>query len=239
MKTQLGARALVILSGGIDSTTALALMLKREDTSWPAENVLAISFSYGQRHKKELECAAAIARHYGVEHHVIDLTDAFEFIGGSVLTSSEGTIPTDGYKGGIPATFVPGRNIVFLSVAGGIARARGINYIVGGWTTVDYSGYPDCREDFLKNMQKALRHGLAMPDLYVVAPLLHRTKSAIVKIGLSLGVPYEKTWSCYQGGDLACGVCDSCRFRLAAFMQAGVQDPIGYVKRRGTKEDGS
>lgn len=187
-----------------------------------------MTIAYGQRHARELTAARAVAARLEVaEHVVVDVP--LDRWGGSALTDPAIAVPTDGVEAGaIPATYVPGRNTVFIAIALSLAEARGAPAVYLGINAVDYSGYPDCRPDYLEAFQrlaalssKAGREGRA-PALR--APLVHDTKADIVRRALRLGVPIALTWSCYQGGDAPCGVCDSCRIRDAALVEAGRSD---------------
>ena len=214
--------AIALLSGGLDSATAAALALEA------GHAVIALSLDYGQRHRRELQAAAAVAAALGIaEHHTLSVNLAAW--GGSALTDSAITVPTAGVEPGvIPCTYVPGRNTVFIALGLSLAEARGARRLVLGVNAVDYSGYPDCRPDYLAAFQqlaglssKAGRQGQAT-ELW--APLVHWSKTEIVQQALRLGVPIEATWSCYSGGDSPCGVCDSCRIRDAALIEAGRSD---------------
>jgi 7-cyano-7-deazaguanine synthase len=216
-------KALCLLSGGIDSTTALFWAKKKY------RNLIALSFDYGQKHSIELSCAKKIAKIAGVEHRIIKLD--FSQIT-SALTSSKIKIPVKRTRG-IPPTWVPQRNTIFLAYGFAIAELNGCNAVIAGINVVDYSGYPDCRPEFLNAFEKA--GNLASKQfierrkkIKIVTPFLRCKKSQIIKTGLTLGVPYQFTWSCYKGKIPACGRCDSCRFRLMAFKEAGIPDPIPY-----------
>ena len=214
-------RALVLMSGGLDSTTVLAYAVSQ------GYEVTGLSFDYGQRHRIELESSRRIAEYYGIRRNVfrVDLTQ----IGGSSLT---GDIPVEKGQFGrveVPNTYVPGRNIIFTSIAGGYADIEGIETIMLGVNAVDYSGYPDCRPEFISSMEKTLRLGLARSqNLSIFAPLQKLSKSEIIRMGMKLGAPYELTHSCYEGGEKACGKCDSCLLRLKGFMESGFIDPVEY-----------
>ena len=211
--------AIALLSGGLDSATAAALAVEAGD------RVIGLSFDYGQRHRRELEAAAALASRLGlVEHHVIQVNLASW--GGSSLTDAAQAIPVGGVEEGvIPSTYVPGRNTVFISLGLSLAEARDARRIVLGVNAVDYSGYPDCRPDYLEAFQtladlssKVGREGRG-PQLW--APLVTWSKRRIVEEALRLNVPIAETWSCYSGGERPCGVCDSCRIRDDALRAAG------------------
>lgn len=214
--------AIALLSGGLDSATAAALAIEA------GYQVIGLSLDYGQRHRRELEAAASVARSLGlVEHHTIAVNLAAW--GGSALTDTAIPVPSDGVQEGvIPSTYVPGRNTVFIALGLSLAEARAAERLVLGVNAVDYSGYPDCRPDYLDAFQtladlasKAGRegHGTAL-----WAPLVRWSKTRIVQEALRLGVPIASTWSCYSGGAVPCGRCDSCRIRDAALIQAGRPD---------------
>ena len=221
--------AIALLSGGLDSATAAALAQEA------GGRVIGLSFDYGQRHRRELKAAAAIADDPKLaEHHTISVNLASW--GGSSLTDSAQDLPVDGVQDGvIPSTYVPGRNTVFISVGLSLAEARSADRLVLGVNAVDYSGYPDCRPDYLEAFQtladlssKVGREGRG-PRLW--APLVEWSKQKIVEEALRLGVPIERTWSCYSGGDHPCGVCDSCRIRDAALREAGRPDLCSTASR--------
>ena len=214
--------AIALLSGGLDSATAAALAIE------VGHRVIALSLDYGQRHRRELQAAAAVAAALGIaEHHTLPVNLATW--GGSALTDGSIAVPTGGVEAGvIPSTYVPGRNTVFIALGLSLAEARGARTLVLGVNAVDYSGYPDCRPDYLAAFQtladlatKAGREGHG-PRLW--APLVTWSKTEIVRQALRLGVPIDATWSCYSGGDAPCGVCDSCRIRDAALIEAGRPD---------------
>ena len=214
--------AIALLSGGLDSATAAALAMKA------GFRVIGLSFDYGQRHRRELDAAVDIANALNLaEHHTIKVDLAMW--GGSSLTDHAQTLPTNGVEPGIiPSTYVPGRNTVFIAIGLSLAEARGADRLVLGVNAVDYSGYPDCRPDYLEAFQdladlssRAGREGHG-PKLW--APLVEWSKQKIAEEALHLGVPIESTWSCYSGGDVPCGVCDSCRIRDEALLAAGRPD---------------
>ena len=214
--------AIALLSGGLDSATAAALAQEEGD------RVIGLSFDYGQRHRRELEAAAQIARRLGLaEHHRIAVDLAAW--GGSALTDLSQQVPSDGVEDGIiPSTYVPGRNTVFIAIGLSLAEARGAQRLVLGVNAVDYSGYPDCRLDYLQAFQTladlASKAGREGHGTQLWAPLVTWSKTTIVEEALRLQVPIAETWSCYSGGDQACGVCDSCRIRDAALRDAGRPD---------------
>jgi 7-cyano-7-deazaguanine synthase len=222
-------RAVVLVSGGLDSATVLALA--RAD----GLHCYALTFDYGQRHRIELDAARCVARSLGaVDHRVakLDLT----WVGGSALTDASIPVP-DHPTAGIPVTYVPARNTVFLSMALGWAEVLGARDIFIGANAVDYSGYPDCRPEFIEAFERlanlGTRAGVEGPGFRVHAPLIHLRKSEIIRTGARLGVDYSLTLSCYDPGPAgqACGVCDSCRLRAQGFVDAGVPDPTSYVAR--------
>jgi len=216
------ATAVVLLSGGLDSATAAALAREA------GHSLIGLSFDYGQRHRRELAAAQVLSEHIGLaEHHTIAVNLAAW--GGSALTDPKLAIPSSGVaEGTIPPTYVPGRNTVFIALGLSLAEARGAERLVLGVNAVDYSGYPDCRPDYLEAFQTladlATRVGREGHGPQLWAPLVHASKVQIVQEALRLGVPIAATWSCYSGGDRPCGVCDSCRIRDAALIEAGRPD---------------
>ncbi|BAF69901.1 7-cyano-7-deazaguanine synthase QueC [Nitratiruptor sp. SB155-2] len=216
-------KAVVILSGGMDSSIT-AYMAKKD-----GYEIIAVHFNYGQRtEQKELEAFRAIAGELNAKTYEIDLP-FFEQIGASALIDTNIAIPKQGIEPGIPVTYVPFRNGIFLSVAAAIAEKEGADSIYIGVVEEDSSGYPDCREDFIQKMESAINAGTKPEtDIKIKTPLIHLRKEDIVQLGLSLGVPLEKTWSCYESEDEACGECDSCRLRLKGFEKAGAKDKIPY-----------
>lgn len=220
-------KAVLLLSGGLDSVTAGAIAASE------GYQLYAISFSYGQRHSKELECAKNVAATLKVADHVVVDFDLRKW-GGSALTSDV-DVPMDrdasNMAEDIPVTYVPARNTIFLSFALGYAEVVGADTIVIGANQLDYSGYPDCREEYLQAFEEManLATKAAVSDgrrFRVSAPLLHLSKAEIIRKGLSLGVDYGLTWSCYQGLESPCGRCDSCILRSEGFHEAGAIDPL-------------
>jgi 7-cyano-7-deazaguanine synthase len=227
-------RAVVLLSGGLDSATAAAVAKSK------GYELFAISFDYGQRHRRELVCARKVGKALGVTEHRMIFVGLSE-LGGSALTDKKIKVPggIGDWKGTtkIPVTYVPARNLIFLALAAAYAETVGAEALYIGANAVDFSGYPDCRPEFLRAFERALRSGTKRcaegGKLVVKAPLLHMTKSAIVRLGCRLGVPHGKTWSCYCGGDEPCGECDSCRIRAKGFREAGMDDPLVMNAARG------
>ena len=223
-------RALVLSSGGVDSTTCLGLAVSQ----YGAENVTALAITYGQKHDKEVQAARAVAAHYGVELIELDLSLIFQYdTTCSLLTGSDTEIPRESYAdqlkktdGKPVSTYVPFRNGLFLSSAASIALSKGCEVIYYGAHSDDAAGNasPDCSEAFNKAMNDAIFLGSGN-QLHIEAPFVRLTKADVVKIGLELGVPYELTWSCYEGGETPCGVCGTCRDRAAAFAANGIADP--------------
>jgi 7-cyano-7-deazaguanine synthase len=211
--------AIALLSGGLDSATAAALALEA------GYRVIGLSFDYGQRHRRELEAAAAVAAALGLaEQHTISVNLAAW--GGSALTDAALAVPTGGLQAGvIPSTYVPGRNTVFIALGLSLSEARGAERLVLGVNAVDYSGYPDCRPDYLAAFQQlaalSSKAGREGRPTQLWAPLVRWSKTEIVHQALRLGVPIASTWSCYSGGERPCGVCDSCRIRDGALIAAG------------------
>lgn len=223
-------RAVVLYSGGLDSTTCLAIA--RQEGYEP----YAMSFAYGQRHTVELEVAKANARHLGAVDHLVVEFD-LRRVGGSALTADI-PVPKEGVGSDIPATYVPARNTIFLSFALGWAEVLGAFDLFIGVNALDYSGYPDCRPEYIAAYEAmanlATRAGVEGTGRFTIhTPLLRLSKADIIRMGLSLGVDYGRTHSCYDptGDGLACGLCDSCRLRLKGFAEAGVADPVHYVNR--------
>jgi len=223
-KQQGPAKAVVLLSGGLDSTTTLAM-------AGMAHDCYALSFDYGQRQKIELEHAKKIAQVMGAKEHLILHLD-LALIGGSALTSDL-AVPKDGVKAGIPVTYVPARNTILLAHALAWAEVLGAESIFIGVNAVDYSGYPDCRQPFLSAFEKmanlGTKAGVEGKKINIIAPLINMSKAEIIMFGTLLGVDYGLTHSCYDPvGELACGRCDACRLRLKGFAEVGLEDPISY-----------
>jgi 7-cyano-7-deazaguanine synthase len=219
------AGAVVLLSGGMDSATCLAIATR---TDGPTH---ALTVLYGQRHAREVRAARALARRYRVAAHRVVRLPLAPLLD-SALTDRRRRLPTGGVRTGrIPATYVPARNTILLAIALGYAESHGLDRIYLGANAIDYSGYPDCRPEFLHAFERLARLGTkagveGRARLRVVAPLLASSKAEIVRRGERLGVPWALTWSCYAGGRRPCGACDSCRLRARGFREAGVVDPL-------------
>jgi len=220
------SKAVILLSGGLDSSTTLAMA---RDSGYEC---YALSFDYGQRHLAELNAVQRILQQYGdISHKVIHLD--LDQIGGSALTDTGIEVPTEPSTG-IPVTYVPARNTIFLSLALAYAEVLGANTIFIGVNAVDYSGYPDCRPEYIQSFQElanlATKRGVEGEKIQLQTPLIHLSKSEIIQAGIKLGVDYGLTVSCYSADDQgkACGLCDSCRLRAAGFAEAGIDDPTKY-----------
>lgn len=220
-------RAVVLLSGGLDSATCLAI------ASQMGFETYALSVAYGQRHAAELTASKRVASALGAKEHRLARVGLGQF-GGSALTDSSIPVPVEGVSDGIPVTYVPARNTVMLSLALAWAEVLRANDIFVGVNAVDYSGYPDCRPEFIsafENMANlATKSGSEGTRLTIHAPLIHLTKAEIIQRGTALGVDYGQTVSCYQADEAgrACGMCDACRLRRAGFEAAGISDPTPY-----------
>jgi 7-cyano-7-deazaguanine synthase len=220
-------RAVVLLSGGLDSATVLAIAHEAGYETY------ALSFDYGQRHRSELVAAANVAKTLGAREHRVVKLDLTGW-GGSALTDNAIDVPTSGTTG-IPITYVPARNTIFLSLALAWAETLNAVDIFAGMNAVDYSGYPDCRPEYVEAFQTmarlATKSGVEGGAITIQTPIIKLSKADIVREGTRLGVDYAMTVSCYQAdlGGLACGVCDSCRLRKEGFVAAGVLDPTRYV----------
>lgn len=225
-------KALVLSSGGVDSTTCLGLAVNK----YGKENVVALSMYYGQKHTKEIEAANKVAKYYDVEHISLDLSKIFEYSNCSLLSHSDEEVPKESYseqlkktKGKPVSTYVPFRNGLFLASAASIALSKECEVIYYGAHSDDAAGsaYPDCSEAFNNAMNEAIYEGSGK-QLKIKAPFVNLTKSEVVKKGLELKVPYELTWSCYEGKEKPCGKCGTCIDRKKAFEKNGVKDPIEY-----------
>ncbi|MCL4326422.1 MAG: 7-cyano-7-deazaguanine synthase QueC [Candidatus Thermoplasmatota archaeon] len=217
-------KVVTLLSGGLDSSTLLAYLIDNGYEPY------VITFEYGQIHEKEIISAVAIARHYGIKNHKIIKINMKDIAKSALLDRNTG-IPMDRYvMNEIPVTYVPARNIVFLSIALSYAESENIENIAIGANAIDYSGYPDCREDFFKLFEEmaneGTKMGLSYGNIEIMRPFIHMSKKDIVLLGNSLHLPFEKTWSCYNGNEKPCMHCDSCILRSKGFKEANVTDPL-------------
>lgn len=223
-------KAVILLSGGLDSSTVL-YQAKADGCQ-----CYAISFDYQQRHRKELNSALMLANTVGVIEHQVVNFDLRQW-GGSALTDDKINLPQQRslaeMADHIPITYVPARNTIFLSFALGYAEAIAAERVYIGVNALDYSGYPDCRPDYIQAIQEVFRlgtkQGRSGEPIKIIAPLIDLKKTEIIQLGNQLGVPWHLTWSCYAGNDISCGVCDSCQLRLAAFAELGLKDPVLYA----------
>ena len=222
-------KAVCLVSGGIDSSVT-AFIAKSKDY-----DIYALSFNYGQKHKKEIDCAKKIVSSVDAKKHVVFDIDLGLFGGSSLVDKS--LEPEKDHELGeigktIPSTYVPARNTVFLSIALAYAEVVDADAIFIGVTATDYSGYPDCRPEYVEAFSKmaslATKKGIEGNSIEIYAPLMSLSKAEIIKKGLDLGVPFANTWSCYRGGDKACGTCDSCLLRLKGFQESSNKDPLVY-----------
>ena len=220
------SNAIVLLSGGLDSSTTLAIAKRDHAVCY------ALFFAYGQRHSAELAASRHIASHLGAEHHVVTLDD--RFFSTSALVDKQQKIAKAGQSSGIPTTYVPARNLIFLSMAVAWGETLGVRDIYIGVNAVDYSGYPDCRPQFISDFERvavsATRTGSEGGCFRIRTPLMHLSKAEIIKRGIDLGIDYATTVSCYQANEKgeACGDCEACDFRCRGFAGAGVKDPTRY-----------
>jgi 7-cyano-7-deazaguanine synthase len=215
-------KAVILLSGGLDSATTAAIAIA------DGYEAIALSFRYGQRHQRELQAASIIANKLNIQEHFIIDVNLSQW-GGSSLTDRSMTLPQDGVQPDIiPSTYVPGRNTVFIAIALSLAEAKNATAIYLGINAVDYSGYPDCRPEYLHLYQQlaniSSKAGIEGHAPQLIAPLVHDSKADIVRRALKLNVPIADTWSCYQGEETPCGVCDSCRIRDRALIEVGRSD---------------
>lgn len=225
-------KAVVLLSGGLDSATCMAVAKEQNFELYP------ISFNYHQRHNIELESAKKIAKFFNVKKHLIIETNMDE-IGGSALTDSQISVPEGKLnhdENDVPITYVPARNLIFLSYALGYAEVINAKHIYIGVNAIDYSGYPDCRPEFMEKFQNVANVAIKATaaekkNIKIETPLQNLSKKEIVLLAKKLNVPLEYTHSCYAGKEKACGVCESCKIRLKAFEEAGIKDPVEYVAR--------
>jgi len=216
-------KALVVLSGGQDSTTCLYWAIER----FGRDQVSSVTFDYGQRHRIELDCAKTIAEFAGITHIILPI-DTFAALGGNALTDSDTTVRADvNPESGLPNTFVPGRNLIFLTFAAALAYQHGIAHLVTGVAQTDYSGYPDCREETLSLLQETLQKGMES-EVRIHTPLMHLSKKETVEMARALGAlpAMALTHTCYNGERPPCGSCAACLLRAKGFAEAGVTDPL-------------
>ncbi len=223
------SKAVILVSGGLDSGTLLYYLKKKK------VSLHALVFDYKQRHKRELKSAVALLRVAKVPFEKIELEFPWK---GSALTDKKVKLPkkrsVKRMSTGIPSTYVPARNLIFLSLATGYAEAIGAEKIYYGANALDYSGYPDCRPDFIESLNQTIKKGTKRGDekkaIKIEAPLVNKTKKEIIEIGKQCGLDFGKTWSCYSGGKKPCGECDSCLIRAKGFTEAGFPDPLTTKK---------
>ncbi len=219
-------KAVIIASGGIDSSTLLYRMVDE------GFSVYALTFIYGQRHLKEINSADIISKKLGIDHKIVDISSMNQLLQGSALTDPSVDVPevpeTAEHFDTLKSTIVPNRNAIFLSISIGYATSIEANHVFFGAHFSDRGVYPDCRKEFIEAFEVSERLATDNPELVIDAPFVNSDKSEIVKLGDDLGVPFEDTWTCYKGGELHCGVCSSCRERKRAFVESGVMDPTGY-----------
>jgi len=225
----MGKKAVCLISGGLDSCVTSFIA---KDSNY---KIYGLSFYYGQKHSKELDCAKEIVKVLQPEGHIMFNIDLSIFTGSSLLDKELSPISSQdvnniGKK--IPSTYVPARNTIFLSIALAYAEVLNADSIFIGVTSTDYSGYPDCRPEYIKSFQKmanlATKRSIEGKRFQIITPLINNTKSEIIQKGNLLKIPFEKTWSCYKGEKLACGLCESCLLRLKGFKNADLRDPILY-----------
>lgn len=216
-------KSVIILSGGMDSTTLLYKLLSEQ------KEVHALSFNYGQRHSRELDAAKATCEKLGVEHKIIDITSIADLISNSSLTSKEIEVPEGHYADdNMKKTVVPNRNSIMANIAIGYAVNIGAQEVALGVHAGDHTIYPDCRPEFIDAL-RALAKISNWESVEIYTPYLHGDKTSIIAEGILLGVDYSLTWTCYKGGEKACGVCGSCQERLEAFEANGIEDPVPYL----------
>ncbi len=226
-------KAIVLLSGGLDSATVLYEARRR------GYRPLCLIFDYGQRHRKEIRQAVRIARHGRFPYRLIPMALPRT---GSALLDKTRRLPQNrhNFSARIPSTYVPARNLIFLSFAAAHAEITGAEAVFIGANAIDYSGYPDCRPEFFRALQRTFRTGLKTGtqgrSIRIITPLIRKTKAQIIRMGLRLKVPYHLTWSCYRGGRRPCGKCDSCLLRKKGFDEAGMEDPL-LRRKEGRKRE--
>ncbi|MCK4463037.1 MAG: 7-cyano-7-deazaguanine synthase QueC [Candidatus Omnitrophica bacterium] len=216
--------AVVLLSGGIDSSTALFIAKKN------GYKCFSLIFDYGQRNIREIDSAKSISKKAGCSYTLLKLSLPWK---GGALLDSRIKLPERSRKKGIPPTYVPARNTIMLVFALSFAESIGASRIFIGAHTEDYSGYPDCRPEYFKAFNKVKDLGTKIgKKIKIITPLIYKTKAEIIKLGINLGIPYHLTWSCYRGGKRPCGKCDSCYYRLKGFREAGISDPLKYERSK-------
>ena len=214
-------KVVALLSGGLDSAVLVHTLLEPHE-------LIAVSFDYGQRHKRELESAQALARHFNIEHHIADISTLRPFLAGSSQTDDAVAVPDGHYaEESMKLTVVPNRNMLMLSIAGALAQSRQFDAVVFAAHNGDHTIYPDCRADFVQAINQAMRLS-GWHRVQVLAPFAEMSKAVIVRRGHELKTPFEMTWSCYKGGAVHCGKCGTCVERREAFTLAGVTDPTIY-----------
>ena len=214
-------KALVILSGGMDSAVCLASAVQLYDS------VETVTFDYGQKHDREIVRAKLLSKHYAVKNHLIELKDLTKHFKTSLGKDSELEIPST-TSNEIPSSYVPMRNTIMLSIAVGIAESNDSDFVIYGANAIDYSGYPDCRPDYVTAYNSLLGKAVSGKEIKIRTPIIDLKKSEVVKLGNALNVPFDLTWSCYRGRELSCGNCASCEYRLKGFREAGAKDPLEY-----------
>jgi 7-cyano-7-deazaguanine synthase len=229
--------AVALMSGGLDSTTAIAVAEAEHDT----EVKVGVSVLYGQKHHREIRAAEEIANYFGFKHYTVNIGDLGDIIReSSALLNKNEPLPHDRalseMTARVPRSYVPGRNTIMLAIAQSIAEAYDLQCIITGFNAVDFSGYPDCRPIFVDAWNHLARYATRRGyqdnrPVSVLAPIINSSKASVVAIGRSLNVPFQLTWSCYEGLQKACGRCDSCRIRLDAFKENKMVDPIEYEPR--------
>lgn len=221
MKKRLNKKCVVLLSGGLDSSTTLFYVKKK------GFRPQCLIFDYGQRHRKEINSAKKIASYLKVKYYIVKIQLPWK---GSSLLDKNLSLPVKKIKNVIPSTYVPARNLIFLSFAVSFAETINARYVFYGANQIDFSGYPDCREEFINKLQETIDVGIKSSikgeKIIIKAPLLKLSKEQIIKLALKLKVPLNLTWSCYKGDKKPCGVCDSCRIRAEGFKKADVEDPL-------------
>lgn len=210
-------KAIVLLSGGLDSSTTLYIARRAGYKIW------CLIFDYNQRHNKEIKYAKLLAKKLKYPYKVMRILLPW---GGSSLIDTKKPLPQRGRFKGIPTTYVPARNTIFIAFAVSWAETIGAEAIYLGANSIDFSGYPDCRPEYFKKYQGLIDVAAKLKGIRIEVPLINKTKAEIIKMGISLGMPYQLTWSCYKGNSRPCGKCDACRLRRKGFKEAGIKDPL-------------